>query len=62
MITVAADGANTIVVAPGANGRLTPEFIDAAGYLFADTCMLICQLEVPLVVRSNTRSSKATAG
>ena len=35
MITVAADGANTIVVAPGANARLTPELVDAAGELIA---------------------------
>lgn len=48
MITVAADGANTIVVAPGANARLAPELIDAAGDLIANAGMLICQLEVPL--------------
>ncbi|KAA1013802.1 ribokinase [Paraburkholderia panacisoli] len=48
MITVAADGANTIVVAPGANARLTPELVDAAGELIAHAGMLICQLEVPL--------------
>jgi ribokinase len=48
MITVAADGANTIVVAPGANGQLTPELIDAAAHLIADAGMLICQLEIPL--------------
>lgn len=48
VITVAADGANTIVVAPGANAQLTPELVDAAGELIADAGMLICQLEVPL--------------
>jgi ribokinase len=48
MITVAADGANTIVVAPGANARLTGEHIDAAGEAIANAGMLICQLEVPL--------------
>jgi ribokinase len=48
MITVAADGANTIVVAPGANVRLTPELVDAAADLIANAGMLVCQLEVPV--------------
>ncbi|HEX7906548.1 MAG TPA: ribokinase [Paraburkholderia sp.] len=47
MITVAADGANTIVVAPGANARLTSELVDSASELIAQAGMLICQLEVP---------------
>lgn len=48
VITVAADGANTIVVSPGANAALTPGHVDAASADIAAAGMLICQLEVPL--------------
>ena len=48
MITVAADGANTIVVAPGANALLTPAHVDAARDDITRADMLVCQLEVPL--------------
>ena len=48
VITVAADGANTIVVSPGANAALTPDHVDAAAADIAAAGMLICQLEVPL--------------
>ncbi|HWT37141.1 MAG TPA: ribokinase [Paraburkholderia sp.] len=47
-ITVGSDGANSIVVAPGANARLSAAHIDAAADLIARADMLICQLEVPL--------------
>ncbi|ACC73702.1 ribokinase [Paraburkholderia phymatum STM815] len=47
-ITVGSDGANTIVVAPGANARLSTAHVDAAADLIARADMLICQLEVPL--------------
>jgi ribokinase len=43
LITVAADGENTIVVAPGANALLRPE--DVA---LAETDAVLCQLEIPL--------------
>jgi ribokinase len=42
LVTVAADGENTIVVTPGANARLTADDVDVAG----DTVTL-AQLEVP---------------
>ncbi|WP_442794114.1 ribokinase [Paraburkholderia sp. HD33-4] len=48
VITVAADGANTIVVSPGANAALMPDHVDAAAAGIAAADMLICQLEVPL--------------
>jgi ribokinase len=38
LITVDAEGENEIVVAPGANGRLTPRPVDGA---------VLCQLEIP---------------
>ncbi|RZF24336.1 ribokinase [Paraburkholderia sp. UYCP14C] len=48
VITVAADGANTIVVSPGANAALTPGHVDAAQGAIGAAGILICQLEVPL--------------
>jgi ribokinase len=43
LIAVAPDGDNQIVVAPGANARLTPERVPAL-----DSDAVICQLEVPV--------------
>lgn len=48
VITVAADGANSIVVTAGANADLQPNHIDAASALIANAAMLICQFETPL--------------
>lgn len=48
LITVGADGQNTIVVAPGANGRLVPGDVAAAQELFGDGDVLLLQLEIPL--------------
>jgi ribokinase len=48
VITVAADGANTIVASPGANAALTPAHVDAAQDVVDEAGMLICQLEIPL--------------
>ncbi|OUL77169.1 ribokinase [Paraburkholderia hospita] len=47
-ITVGSDGANSIVVAPGANAHLSTDHVDAAADLIARADMLLCQLEVPL--------------
>ena len=41
-------GQNSIVVAPGANGRLSPEDIRRAGHLIASADVLLIQLEIPL--------------
>jgi ribokinase len=43
IVLVAEDGENEIVVAPGANARLTPELADVAAF-----DAVLCQLEVPL--------------
>ena len=43
LIAVAPDGDNQIVVAPGANARLTPERVPTL-----DSDAVICQLEVPV--------------
>lgn len=48
LITVADDGQNTIVVAPGANGRVSPADVQAAYPAFEEAAVLMLQLEVPL--------------
>ncbi|GFH38378.1 ribokinase [Streptomyces pacificus] len=48
LITVDPDGDNSIVVSPGANGRLTPGDIRAAGSLFHASRVVSAQLEIPL--------------
>lgn len=48
MISVDADGQNSIVVAPGANARLTAEDISAAESVFTDAAVVVLQLEIPL--------------
>ncbi|MFD7486411.1 ribokinase [Streptomyces mirabilis] len=48
LITVDPSGDNSIVVSPGANGRLTPEDVRSAGNLLAASRMVSAQLEIPL--------------
>ncbi|MFF1808384.1 ribokinase [Streptomyces sp. NPDC058251] len=48
LITVDPSGDNSIVVSPGANGRLTPEDVRAAGSLFHASRVVSAQLEIPL--------------
>lgn len=48
MIAVAADGENIIVVASGANLKVTPEDVNIARPLMRETDILLMQLEVPL--------------
>jgi ribokinase len=48
LIFVAKDGENSIAVAGGANGCLSPADIRKAGKVFADASMLVMQLETPL--------------
>ncbi|MGH2523154.1 MAG: ribokinase [Anaerolineales bacterium] len=48
LITLDAAGQNTIVVTPGANGRVSPQDIEAAEGLFANAAVLLVQLECPL--------------
>ncbi|MFJ8311418.1 MULTISPECIES: ribokinase [unclassified Streptomyces] len=48
LITVDPSGDNSIVVSPGANGRLTPDDIRAARGLFARAPVVSVQLEIPL--------------
>ncbi|MEU6393121.1 ribokinase [Streptomyces sp. NPDC046939] len=48
LITVDPSGDNSIVVSPGANGRLTPDDVRAAGELFAGARVVSTLLEIPL--------------
>ncbi|MFD8232620.1 ribokinase [Streptomyces sp. NPDC059696] len=48
LITVDPSGDNSIVVSPGANSRLTPEDVRAAGCLFQGSRVVSAQLEIPL--------------
>ncbi|MFH8986732.1 ribokinase [Streptomyces sp. NPDC017940] len=48
LITVDPSGDNSIVVAPGANARLTPQDVRAAAHLFEAARVVSVQLEIPL--------------
>ncbi|MFJ3336797.1 ribokinase [Streptomyces sp. NPDC086766] len=48
LITVDPSGDNSIVVSPGANGRLTPEDIRSADRLLRSSRVVSAQLEIPL--------------
>ncbi|MFE9449252.1 ribokinase [Streptomyces sp. NPDC006739] len=63
LITVDPSGDNSIVVSPGANGRLTPADIRAASCLFHASRVVSAQLEIPLetvveVVRNLAEGSR----
>lgn len=46
IIVVAEDGQNSIVLSPGANGRMSPQDLDHV--IFSDHTLLLLQLEVPI--------------
>ncbi len=48
LITTDSRGQNSIVVVPGANGRLLPMDVERFGSLLANAGMILMQLEVPL--------------
>ena len=48
LITLNAEGENTIVVASGANALLSKEVISNAGFVFNDASYIITQLETPI--------------
>ncbi len=47
-INVQSDGQNTIVVNPGANASVTPEYIDNNRAIFAEAQYCLVQMEIPL--------------
>lgn len=54
------EGDNSIIVVPGANNHVTPEFIDQHEELISKSSMLLLQLEIPLesVVRAAELANK----
>jgi ribokinase len=48
LISVQPEGENSIVVVPGANAALTPEFVDAHRETVLGAAMVLVQLEVPI--------------
>ncbi|MGA2496865.1 MAG: ribokinase [Tepidisphaeraceae bacterium] len=48
LITVAASGENSIVVSPGANGRVTPADVERAKGVIKGASAVVMQLEIPL--------------
>ncbi|GAA2646096.1 ribokinase [Nonomuraea recticatena] len=48
LITVDAEGDNSIIVSPGANARLTPADVTAAGDLVSGAAVVSLMLEIPL--------------
>ena len=48
MIIVDASGQNSIVIAPGANGRVSPADVEACDDLLGQADFLVVQLEIPL--------------
>jgi len=48
MIVVAPHGENCIVVTPGANAQVTPEYVDKHGELIRNAALVLMQLEIPL--------------
>jgi len=47
-ILVAENGENSIVVVPGANGKVDPAYVDSQAALIRSAGMVLCQLELPL--------------
>jgi ribokinase len=48
MIVVAAHGENCIIVTPGANAEVTPEYVDSHRDLIRNAGLVLTQLEIPL--------------
>jgi ribokinase len=61
-ITVDAAGDNSIIIVPGANGRVAPADVDAAADLIAGADVLLLQLEVPLPAVQRAAVIAAEAG
>ncbi|HED64342.1 MAG TPA: ribokinase [Planctomycetes bacterium] len=62
VVTVVADGANTIVVASGANLRCSPEDVDNAAGAIGDADVLILQAELPLETNLRAMEIARNAG
>ena len=61
LIAVAPDGENTIIVSPGANGRVGPGDVEAAAGLLGVAAVTLVQLEIPEdAVRAAARAAGGT--
>ncbi|HEY6487974.1 MAG: ribokinase [Terracidiphilus sp.] len=61
-IIVASSGENSIVVVPGANGKVTPAMIDQHAERLRSAGMVLCQLELPLETVRHALALCAAAG
>jgi ribokinase len=61
-ILVASNGENSIVVVPGANGKMTPAIVEKHADLIRSAGMVLCQLELPLETVRPTLAMCAEAG
>jgi ribokinase len=61
-IQVADSGQNSIIVVPGANGKVGPAYIDAHADLIRSAGMVLCQLELPMNTVAHTIAMCAAAG
>ncbi|HUA97121.1 MAG TPA: ribokinase [Terracidiphilus sp.] len=59
---VAESGENSIVVVPGANGKLTPAAVDRHAALIRSAGLVLCQLEIPMETVSHILALCAEAG
>ncbi|HVU45854.1 MAG TPA: ribokinase [Terracidiphilus sp.] len=59
---VAESGENSIVVVPGANGKMDREAVDRQAALIRSAGMVLCQLEIPIDTLSYTLALCAEAG
>jgi ribokinase len=59
---VADSGENSIVVVPGANGKMTPEAVDRHAELIHSAGMVLCQLEIPMETVSHILALCGRAG
>lgn len=59
---VADNGENSIVVVPGANGKMTPAAVDRHAELIRSAGMVLCQLEIPMETVSHVLALCARAG
>lgn len=53
-IAVAENGQNSIVVVPGANGKVDPKYIDRNATLICSAGIVLCQLEIPMETIART--------
>lgn len=61
-IFLAENGENSIIVVPGANGKIDPAFVDEHEALLRSAGMVLCQLELPMETLNHTLALCARLG